>query len=222
MSNISLDCWIALPVEREFIRIKSIGRLVSDAVLALHERRYAGLHDADGTSMVESEALNFGYDNQSTAEHNVVKVLLEERHQGRLEILEAEGRGVILDDDVLRGTLRRSDLARLLRDKWNIELCGSADRDGAALVAPRNAGHVPESIAAKREPISDRRRRRLAQFRALGGDPKITRGGTVNLGRSGALVKLVREEAAGGRVASDRRYVKADLVAALKDELNSR
>jgi hypothetical protein len=72
--------------------------------------------------------------------------------------------------------------------------------------------------AQEMEPIPARRTRRLARFRALGGDPKKTVGNTVDLGRSGALVALTKEEAAAGRKASDRRYVKDDLVKALKGE----
>ena len=65
------------------------------------------------------------------------------------------------------------------------------------------------------ESVADRRLRRLARLRELGGDLRRTGTGWHTVGRRGALAALAREEAAAGRRMSDRSDVRDDLIAAV-------
>lgn len=66
------------------------------------------------------------------------------------------------------------------------------------------------------EPTADRRARRLARFRELGGDIEKSGGVWRKVGRHGALAELAREEEAAGRQMKDRNDIKEDLFAAGK------
>jgi len=83
-------------------------------------------------------------------------------------------------------------------------------------VPPRLAALVATAPAT--ESPSDRRARRLARFRALGG---ILDSADRMTGTRGALAELQREEKAAGRPMSDRSDVRSDLSKAIEDEKRS-
>lgn len=74
----------------------------------------------------------------------------------------------------------------------------------------------PASLSASTEDPNERRRRRLARLRELGGDMRRSGEGAWQMTVvRGALAALVREEAAAGRPMADKSDVRADLAAAM-------
>ena len=69
---------------------------------------------------------------------------------------------------------------------------------------------APAQQKPPKETPSERRSRRLARFRELGGDIRSAGTGWHSTGR-GALAALIREEVAAGRPMSDKSDVRADL-----------
>jgi hypothetical protein len=91
---------------------------------------------------------------------------------------------------------------------------------GPEPAAPAESGEPVEQPAAtpQREQPAERRARRLARLRELGGDMLPAGDSWHARGqRRGALAALVREEAAAGRPMSDKSDVRADLAAAMGD-----
>ena len=116
---------VVLPMDRELVRIKSIERFVSDAVLSsLAEKHAAEEIPADDPELdpVAERQLEPGFNNKSMNHTNVRSAILERRALGRIVVREADGFGVIRDDDVMRETLGRDDFARLLSDEWRIAI----------------------------------------------------------------------------------------------------
>ena len=122
MLNKPLTCWATLPPDREFIRVRDIPRVIEDALLQLYESRYGDQTDLEGTRLVDMAAMTLGFENESFDAGSLTKLLLAERQKSGLTIYEADGHGVIFDADVLRGTLKRVDLERLLLEHWNVRV----------------------------------------------------------------------------------------------------
>jgi hypothetical protein len=88
------------------------------------------------------------------------------------------------------------------------ELSGTSAKGGSAVGA------------ASIETPTERRFRRLARFRALGGDIEIKGAGVTQLsGRRGAQAELAREEQDSGHPMSKRQDVSKDLRAAIAEEM---
>lgn len=104
---------------------------------------------------------------------------------------------------------------RLLR--LSTERFGRGDggaRSAAEWLLSRAVAASGDAAKATSEPPAQRRQRRLARLRQLGGHMRRAGDGWQVTGRRGALAALVREEAAAGRPMADKTDVRADLAAA--------
>lgn len=129
-----LTLWVEVAAGREFIPVKSIGRLISDALLYEIESKHAGsepgqFDEAHDAATEDSFDLGFAY--KGTDPETIRRAVLKCRADGSLVVHEAEGRGTIHDDNVMRGSLTREGLVRLLAAEWKVGLleeCGPLRR----------------------------------------------------------------------------------------------
>ena len=141
---------LVLPANRKLIRIKSIPALVGRAMLAYLERSHAG----DELAFKEAAFL-LGFNNRSTHLDSIRLAVLARRSSGEIVVREANGAGVIRDDDVMRGWLMREDFAWLLGAEWGIDVEASptvavpARAGGAGTVAGAPDRVVMHSIKTK-------------------------------------------------------------------------
>ena len=110
MTQATFDRSVVLEPDCLFVPIRRVRTLIGDAITV----------DA---------AFNFGY---HSSNDSIARVVFEWRRLDKLRVFEAGGLGVIRDDNVLRGTLKREDFVRLLADEWNMGLL-----DGLPGDAPR-------------------------------------------------------------------------------------
>lgn len=95
-----------------------------------------------------------------------------------------------------------------------VEASGPQDSSGTSANGGSTVG------AASKETPTERRARRLARYRALGGDVEIKGAGVIRFsGRRGAQAELAREEQIAGRPMSKRQDVARDLRAAIAEEM---
>jgi len=114
--------WVELADDREFIRVRSIGRFINDAMERWQASRFQGPTE-DGLSRAEDDAnFDYGFRNRATNPDNIASRLLDRRRKGVLQVYEAEGAGVLADDNVLRGSIRIDDFRRLLAEEWSMDL----------------------------------------------------------------------------------------------------
>lgn len=146
--------WVSVAAGRELIPVKSIERLVSDALLAEKVAKHANdepLLSGESHDGAAEASFDLGFTYRGADPSSIRMAILKSRAAGRIVVLEAEGRGTIHDHDVLRGALTREDLGRLLADEWRI---GLAESEGPP---PRNrieADGVRHG-AVKRAPMDD-------------------------------------------------------------------
>lgn len=110
-------------------------------------------------------------------------------------------------------------LQLLARDQVPAPPAAKVQRAQFLKVVHDDAMRDPWAGAAGSESPQQRRERRLARLRELGGDLRQAGTGWQTWGKRGALAALVREEAAAGRPMADRKDVRSDLIAALGDQL---
>lgn len=158
---------VVLPLDREWIPAMSIGRLVSDAVVAYLAEKHVNdevpEHDPDLDPVAEAQ-MAFGFNDESTEPDSVRRAILESRAAGQIVVREAEGFGVIRDDNVMRGVLARDDLAKLLAAEWRIALVAPGEpadslADGAdqqscvdQLAGPQDLSNQPAALGAEVQP----------------------------------------------------------------------
>lgn len=148
----SLRRCVILPLDREWVPTKSIGRLVVDAVLAYLAEKHVNdevpEHDPDFDPVAESH-MEFGFYDESTTPNSIRKAILESRAAGQIVVREADGFGVIRDDDVMRGVVARDDLAKLLFGEWRIDLIAPPSPDSDA----EPSGAVTPAETYELEPV---------------------------------------------------------------------
>ena len=141
----SFTRWVILPDDREFVRVRSIRRHVDDAMLREIEERHQGPVQPGGDDTAAEAQMTLGFENRSTTDDKLARLLRDWRAAGRIRIYESEGRGTLDDADVLRGSLRRSDFRALLAEEWSIglkEAAPTGDQDGAAVADAGEAAQV--------------------------------------------------------------------------------
>jgi hypothetical protein len=146
---------------------------------------------------------------------------LARRELGTLDValIEAQQRTRTATTGEARETGRKIE-ATLERD-WRKALVQHLlqDRGVNPRTDARNEGVSRPALAApSRGSVIDRQRRRLEQFRRYGGSYKQEGGLWHCNGARGALARLVREEQTAKRPMSDKKNVRADLIAALEAE----
>ena len=187
-----LTLWVEVPAGREFILVKSIGRLISDALLFEIEAKHAYAepvqfdeeHDA-----AKEDSFDLGFAYKGTDPETIRKTILKCRADGSIVVHEAEGRGTIYDDNVMRGALTREGLGRLLAAEWKmglLEECGPVQRalpideapplpDSNSTLSPPDLDPNPDVAAGVEQPGSAQlppgltywRHRLYEQIRAL-------------------------------------------------------
>ena len=107
MTMKQFDCWVVLPPDCRFVPVKKIERLLTDACVASmagHRSEHVKAMGFDVGPLMDQDS--------------ILRRVLERRSAGLLPMFGTGGFGVIRDDDVLSGVLRRDDFERLIADEW--------------------------------------------------------------------------------------------------------
>lgn len=108
MTTKAFDRWVFLPPDCNFVPVKKIERLLCAACEA----------SMAGRSAEDAEAMGFDFGGRVDQDY-ILRMVLERRNAGSLRVFGAGGFGVIRDDNVLSGVLRRDDFEQLMADEWH-------------------------------------------------------------------------------------------------------